>query len=106
MRINIFKLFILILIHYYKPHGYELMKRVREISRGLIRPGPGTMYPLLLLLKSQKLIREIGEGDRRKKYELTDKGLEVLRVYLPKFRGMLCDLMEIIDNELSELNIT
>ena len=106
MRMILYKLFILLLIHYYKPHGYELMKKVREISRGLLKPSPGTMYPLLFLLKSQKLIREVKTSDRRKKYELTEKGLEFLRDNLPRLREMLAELISISDKVLEELGLT
>lgn len=105
MRITLFKIFILLLIHYYKPHGYELMKQVRMLSRGLLKPGPGTMYPLLFLLKHQKLIREISGDGRRKRYELTSKGIEVLRGYLPKFREMLLDLLKIVEEETRRIGL-
>ncbi|OYT39207.1 MAG: PadR family transcriptional regulator [Desulfurococcales archaeon ex4484_58] len=104
MRANIMKLFILLLIDYYKPHGYELMKRIRIISRNLIKIGPGTIYPLLLILKSQKLIREIREDNgRKKKYDLTEEGREILRENLPKLRDMLNEILAIIDEELSSI---
>ena len=104
MRINLFKIYMLLLIDYYKPHGYELMKRIRSMSNDLIKAGPGTIYPLLFLLKRQKLIREVVEG-RKKRYVLTEKGLEVLRENLPKLSRMIDELRLIIDEELRRLGL-
>lgn len=91
---RIFRLLLLLLIDKYKPHGYELMKILNEISGGLIRVGPGTIYPALFILKARGLIREIG-GGRRKKYELTSKGRAELEKYRDKL-SMLCKNLMIL----------
>jgi DNA-binding PadR family transcriptional regulator len=79
MAPRVFRLLLLLLIDEYKPHGYELMKKLNDFSGGLYKVGPGTIYPALFFLKTRGLIREIRE-ERRKRYELTEKGrMELMR---------------------------
>jgi DNA-binding PadR family transcriptional regulator len=63
-------------------HGYAVMQRVEEASRGHVRIGPGTLYGALTKLVSQGLIVRTGEevegGERRKLYVLTDLGRAVV----------------------------
>jgi len=89
---------ILFIIYKYRPHGYELMKLIARISNGLLTPGPGTIYPLLFLLKKRGLIREVSEeGDRRKRYEVTEQGKEFLREILPSLKGALLNFLDVIE---------
>ena len=62
-------------------HGYGVMQRVEEASRGRVRLGPGTLYGALTKLQRQGLIARLGavDGDeRRKLYELTALGRAVV----------------------------
>ncbi len=95
---RIFRLVLLLLIDRFRPHGYGLMKLLREISDGLIRVGPGTIYPTLFYLKTRGLIREIKE-DRRKVYELTEKGREELEKYRESLEHLLENLLKISRGE-------
>jgi len=88
---------ILLIIYKYRPHGYELMKMIKEISGGLLQPGPGTIYPILFLLKSQGLIQEIRSEDRRKRYEITEEGVKHLEEFLPQMRKMMKNILDLID---------
>ncbi|BAA80354.2 putative transcriptional regulator, PadR family [Aeropyrum pernix K1] len=61
-------------------HGYEIMNRIEEITNGVWRPAPGTLYPLLDQLKREGLIRvermdrKGVKGGRRIVYALTEDG--------------------------------
>ncbi len=77
------------------------MKLLNEISDGLIRVGPGTIYPTLFYLKTRGLIREIKE-DRRKVYELTEKGREELEMYRESLERLLDNLLKILRGEWPE----
>lgn len=59
-------------------HGYELIKKIRKETLGLINPTPGSLYPALKELEASGLIR--GEWQLRKRkvrvYAITDKGRE------------------------------
>ncbi len=54
-------------------HGYEVMRRLEELSGGLWRPSPGSVYPHLQMLEDEGLVQSADvEGSRT--YTLTDTG--------------------------------
>ena len=59
-------------------HGYAVMQKVEEISKGTVRVGPGTLYGAFAALEKEKLIVKVKEEKRRKSYVLTPKGKNVL----------------------------
>ncbi len=59
-------------------HGYAIMQHVESISRGTVTIGPGTLYGAFSNLEKAGLIRSVGEEDRRKYYQLTGLGQQVL----------------------------
>lgn len=59
-------------------HGYGVMQKVEQISQGTVKVGPGTLYGAFSTLEKEGLIRMVKEEDRRKCYQLTDKGKQVL----------------------------
>ena len=59
-------------------HGYAVMQKVEEISKGTVKVGPGTLYGAFTALEKEKLIVKVKEENRRKSYVLTPKGKEVL----------------------------
>jgi len=69
-------------------HGYAVMQRVEELSRGTVRVGPGTLYGAFVALERAKLILKVGEEGRRKVYELTALGNRVLTAHADRLRMM------------------
>jgi len=71
-----------------KPHhGYEIMKEIKERTRGFWKPTAGGMYPILKDLQKSEYIQ--GEWDaktrRRKRiYKITKSGTTVLKRALAK----------------------
>lgn len=63
-------------------YGYDLIRRVRELSGGRLEWTEGTLYPVLHRLEREGLIvstwRESEVGRRRKYYGLTAAGREAL----------------------------
>jgi len=59
-------------------HGYAVMQKVEEISKGTVKVGPGTLYGAFTALEKEKLIVKVKEENRRKSYVLTPKGKRVL----------------------------
>ena len=59
-------------------HGYGVMQKVEQISQGVVKVGPGTLYGAFGSLEKEGLIKMVKEEDRRKCYQLTDKGRQVL----------------------------
>jgi DNA-binding PadR family transcriptional regulator len=60
-------------------HGYAIMQYVKELTKGRIILGAGTVYSSLGKLESDALIEGIREEERRKIYIITSLGREILR---------------------------
>ena len=70
-----------ILLSLVKPmHGYGIMQMVEEMTNGEVKLGPGTLYGNTTKLLKEKLIVEVASTDRKKCYELTAFGREVLEL--------------------------
>lgn len=68
-----------ILLGLEKPnHGYGIVQMVERMTAGAIRLAPGTMYGSLSKMEKDGLIRFVREEDKRKIYQITDLGREVL----------------------------
>lgn len=61
-------------------HGYGVVQKVEKLTGGAIRLAPGTMYGSLSKMEKDGLIRFIREEDKRKLYQVTDLGTEVLQI--------------------------
>lgn len=80
-------------------HGYELSRMIEEITLGTLKPGPGSLYPLLRELSSEGLVSEqnIVEGGRLKKvYALTPRGREVLASGVGVAQRILENVLELL----------
>ena len=65
-------------------HGYGIVQKVERMTDGAIRLAPGTMYGSLSKMEKDGLIRFIREEEKRKIYEITDLGREVLQIELKR----------------------
>jgi DNA-binding PadR family transcriptional regulator len=54
-------------------NGYEVMRRLEEMSGGLWRPSPGSVYPQLQMLEDEGLVRS-SETEGSRTYTLTEAG--------------------------------
>ena len=80
----------LIMLSLIRPmHGYGAMQEVKDLTGGVVRLGPGTMYGALTALQERGMIDPVepaesadgaGRGRQRKEYVLTELGREVLRL--------------------------
>lgn len=87
-----------ILLSLSKPmHGYEIMQTVNDISRQRVKVGAGTLYSLLMRFEKEKIIRQISDDGRRKVYELTDKGHEILNNEYNRLKNSVSAYNEYID---------
>ena len=61
-------------------HGYGIMQRTEEMSRGRVRLAAGTLYGALNTLCDKGWIIQlpVEDGSRRKEYRLTEKGKDIL----------------------------
>ena len=69
-------------------HGYGVVQRVEEMTGGEIRLAPGTMYGSLSKMERDGLIRFVREEDKRKIYESTQAGREVLQLELKRIERL------------------
>jgi len=79
-------------------HGYGIMQNVERLSEGRVRLAAGTLYGAINTLLEKHWICAIpGEKDSRKKeYQITEEGKQVLQAELARLR-------ELIDNGMSIL---
>ena len=90
------KYYILWLISERPMNGAEIMREIESESRGLWRPGPGSIYPALSTIVREGLaIRESGGN-----YRITEEGRRVLGVMAPEGYADTHD----INSVLSELD--
>jgi DNA-binding PadR family transcriptional regulator len=59
-------------------HGYGIMQYVKELTKGRIILGAGTIYQSLGKLEDDGLITPVKEIDRRKIYAITAIGRQIL----------------------------
>lgn len=76
-------------------HGYELLKKIEEITGGSWRPSPGSLYTLLKNLHTEGLIaterieaRRVPSG-MRIVYRITSRGHDYLTAHAPRIAGLL-----------------
>lgn len=63
-------------------HGYQMVKELERLSKGVLTFKEGTLYPILHSLEQEGFITatwERGDGRERKVYRLTDSGMAELR---------------------------
>ncbi|EZQ01788.1 PadR family transcriptional regulator [Candidatus Acidianus copahuensis] len=58
-------------------NGVEIMKYIEGISMGGWSPSPGSLYPMLGILREENLIRKRDDG----KYELTEEGKQIVGTF-------------------------
>ena len=72
-------------------HGYEVMRRLEEMSGGLWRPSPGSVYPHLQMLEDEGLVRS-ADVDGSRTFTLTETGrAEAAKAKLPWQEGSESD---------------
>ena len=59
-------------------HGYAMMGRIHDLSGGRLEMGPGTLYGVLTRMKKDGWIDLREDDGRRKIYEITALGRELL----------------------------
>jgi DNA-binding PadR family transcriptional regulator len=81
-------------------HGYGIMQEVTRLSQGQYKLGPGTLYDNLQRMMKQGLVEEsasrIGEDERRRCYELTARGREVLAADLARLHAVMKEARRVL----------
>jgi len=75
-------------------HGYGIVQKVEELTNGEIRLTPGTMYGSLSKMEKDKLITFLREEEKRKIYEITPLGMEILNLEQKRISRLYRTMME------------
>ena len=89
-----------ILLSLYTPlHGYGIMQKVEGLSGGRVRLAAGTLYGALNTMLEKRWIRALPEisGDRKKEYEITERGREVAGAELARLQELARNGEDIIE---------
>lgn len=69
-------------------HGYGITQQVRALTGGEIIISPGTMYGSLSKMEKDGLIAFTHEEEKRKLYQATELGREILRLELARIQRL------------------
>lgn len=69
-------------------HGYGVVQTVERLTDGAIKLTPGTMYGSLAKMEKDGLIRFVREEEKRKLYEITALGREVLQTEIARIERL------------------
>ena len=69
-------------------HGYGIVQTVKELTGGEIVLSPGTMYGSLSKMEKDGLIKFVEEIEKRKIYQITQLGNEVLELELRRIERL------------------
>ena len=92
-----------ILLSLYQPrHGYGIMQETEALSGGRVRLAAGTLYGALNSLCEKGWIQllPVEIGSRKKEYQLTKTGLEVLKRELARLEELAANGRTILKEEL------
>lgn len=69
-------------------HGYNVGKRVKELTGGEISISPGTMYGTLSKMEHDGLIIFVREEEKRKLYRITELGKQILDIEIRRIERL------------------
>ena len=69
-------------------HGYGISQHVKRITGGSVTISAGTMYGTLSKMEKDKLIRFYSEEEKRKLYQITDLGQEILELEIRRIERL------------------
>jgi DNA-binding PadR family transcriptional regulator len=87
-------LFYLLLVLSKPIHGYQIMQEVKMVSKGTLTMGAGTCYGLIARCLKENLIRLVSDKDRKKVYQITSLGQQVLQEEIERLQIQLRDAMD------------
>lgn len=69
-------------------HGYNIGKKVKEMTGGAITISPGTMYGTLSKMEKDGLIVFVREEEKRKSYIITGLGKQILDIEIKRIERL------------------
>lgn len=86
-------------------HGYHIVKEVEALTEGALVLTPGTLYESLSKIEKDGLIQFLWEEQKRKNYEITALGQEVLATEMKRIERLYRNMVEVRDRENDEENL-
>jgi DNA-binding PadR family transcriptional regulator len=80
-------------------HGYWIGQRVKQMTGGEVTISPGTMYGTLSKMEKDGLITFLREEDKRKLYQISSLGREVLDIELRRIERLYKNSQEDLYHE-------
>lgn len=77
-------------------HGYGVVQMVKEMTQGEILLAPGTMYGSLSKMEKDGLIEFVAEEEKRRIYQITELGNEVLQLELKRIERLYRNAREVM----------
>lgn len=92
--------YILLCLYKGPNHGYGIMQDTKEISNNRVKLGSGTLYTAISKMIQKNWIEESKikseEDERRKNYQITDLGKEILFKEVDRIKSLLKDSKSIL----------
>lgn len=83
-------------------HGYGVVQQVERLTGGEIRLSPGTMYGSLAKMERDGLIGFLREEEKRKIYQITGLGRQVLDLEMKRIERLYKNMAEVRENGRSK----
>ncbi|GAF65798.1 putative transcriptional regulator [Bacillus sp. TS-2] len=81
-------------------HGYLIIQKIDQLSNGQVKMAAGTLYGAIENLTKLQFIQPITSRDsRRKVYEITEKGREILLLDQSRMQHMINVTTSLLNNE-------
>jgi DNA-binding PadR family transcriptional regulator len=80
-------------------HGYGIGQQVKQMTGGEVTISPGTMYGTLSKMEKDGLITFLREEDKRKLYQITSLGREILDIELRRIERLYKNSQEDLYHE-------
>jgi len=101
LKINETSLYILLSIIENPLSGYEITRKIMEITNGRLKVQTGIMYPTLKKLLDLEMIAivDVEKVERNKKiYRITELGIEIVNRELDQYEMKIKEIRSILDN--------
>lgn len=69
-------------------HGYSVVQQVAKLTRGAVNISPGTLYGSLSKMEADGVIEFLREEEKRKIYQITALGRQVLQLELSRIERL------------------
>lgn len=89
-----------ILLTVFSPiHGYGIMQKVKELSNERVTLGPGTLYGAINTLLEKGWIEplETEENSRKKEYQITELGKEIVSSEIQRLEELILNGKKIVE---------